>query len=476
MVMPPEKDDPLMVERVKHTSTKAYQLLKTALGIFGQICTEIRRIYCNADADVERFFVDSRKFQKSERVKPAESKSPTRAQHGNGNKASLGSSSPVVRPTTAPTKMQSHTSLHPEVRIIKDDDDGLADDDDHEEDVLYEEDAAAASSSMPKSRRSSSFAESVGEEIDDLPHESSSHQHHQEEELDEEIAAAESANEASEIESDHDQHHHHHNNNNSNSGSGSGVRKKSSSVINTSYSESKAGKSQAGYESYTDDTDHDDQQRQQQSGTKSKKKTSKKKKAKRKKQIVKAFLDKNELMLAKMPDTKMQEKYILDTILADHSRQVVHNNHNHKHNTNHEDTSSPSNLQDRSQTAEEEKWNKYPCCYCGKRFRGVGKIPPSIANTDKAVRDRAKSRAKKEHSLYADFQHKVTLGDDYSTMRRTFLQQIEESTKSSSSHNTDKVFCSWVCVKRWTVHCCPMQMKYQNEMLIDMAAGYAVPI
>ena len=37
-----------------------------------------------------------------------------------------------------------------------------------------------------------------------------------------------------------------------------------------------------------------------------------------------------------------------------------------------------------------------------------------------------------------------------------------------------KVFCSWECVKRFAMEDCPKQMRYERQMLIDLAAGYVV--
>ena len=37
-----------------------------------------------------------------------------------------------------------------------------------------------------------------------------------------------------------------------------------------------------------------------------------------------------------------------------------------------------------------------------------------------------------------------------------------------------KVFCSWECVKKYAMEDCPKQMRYERQMLIDLAAGYVV--
>jgi hypothetical protein len=40
----------------------------------------------------------------------------------------------------------------------------------------------------------------------------------------------------------------------------------------------------------------------------------------------------------------------------------------------------------------------------------------------------------------------------------------------------DARFCSYECMKRWTIFYCPVQLKYESEILIDMVAGYSVRI
>jgi hypothetical protein len=48
-----------------------------------------------------------------------------------------------------------------------------------------------------------------------------------------------------------------------------------------------------------------------------------------------------------------------------------------------------------------------------------------------------------------------------------------------SSHpapHHDAIFCSYECMKRWTVFYCPIQYKYESEILIDMVAGYSVRV
>jgi hypothetical protein len=39
-----------------------------------------------------------------------------------------------------------------------------------------------------------------------------------------------------------------------------------------------------------------------------------------------------------------------------------------------------------------------------------------------------------------------------------------------------KTFCSWECLKIWNATYCPLQKKYANNILIDVAAGYNVQI
>jgi hypothetical protein len=121
-------------------------------------------------------------------------------------------------------------------------------------------------------------------------------------------------------------------------------------------------------------------------------------------------------------------------------------------------------------------WNKKLCCFCGKRFRGPGKLSPSITNRDADVRSRAKMAIQQDKAGVSYVNKKVNIALlKFGDSKKALLADLELSTADHSS-NSMAVFCSWVCVKRWTVTCCPMQYKYQSEMLIDMVAGYSVKI
>lgn len=39
-----------------------------------------------------------------------------------------------------------------------------------------------------------------------------------------------------------------------------------------------------------------------------------------------------------------------------------------------------------------------------------------------------------------------------------------------------RLFCCWECVKRYAMEDCPRQLRYERQMLIDLAAGYIVDI
>mmetsp|Transcript_25370 Transcript_25370/g.27727 ORF Transcript_25370/g.27727 Transcript_25370/m.27727 type:complete len:1598 (+) Transcript_25370:138-4931(+) len=67
-----------------------------------------------------------------------------------------------------------------------------------------------------------------------------------------------------------------------------------------------------------------------------------------------------------------------------------------------------------------------------------------------------------------------------SPLRPVRQSQQERSDVRYKAHHPaphhDASFCSYECMKRWTVYYCPVQFKYESEILIDMVAGYKVKV
>lgn len=159
-----------------------------------------------------------------------------------------------------------------------------------------------------------------------------------------------------------------------------------------------------------------------------------------------------------MSDTKLNDKALLTSII---SRSKL------------DSPGHSIDMQSEEQEDTTSAWNLYPCCFCKKRFRGTGKFSPSVINRDADVRSRAKLTIQKEDAK-AVISHARRKIDRFKERKEALMSDLERSGDLSS--NSPPAFCSWVCVKRWTVMCCPMQYKYQSEMLIDMVAGYSVKI
>ncbi len=175
------------------------------------------------------------------------------------------------------------------------------------------------------------------------------------------------------------------------------------------------------------------------------------------------FNTKNKIV-ARMSDTKLNDKAILTAIIS-RSREKS---------TITVDDSLPSSSPE-IDLDKAKPFNKSPCCFCGNRFRGDGKLAPSITNgtRDTEVRLRAKVAVKNHKMQSQKVSNKIDTMGDFQEKKQELLTNLEQST---TNENAIHVFCSWVCVKRWTVMCCPMQYKYQSELLIDMVAGHSVKI
>lgn len=116
------------------------------------------------------------------------------------------------------------------------------------------------------------------------------------------------------------------------------------------------------------------------------------------------------------------------------------------------------------------------CYYCKHKFMGLGKVlPENIKQKDKEVKDRiwnTLSNVPKRN--LPNYNKKVKLDEyQFPHLYNDFVSKVHDSSERSQH---SRMFCTWKCLKRWTLQCCPMQFKYQNELLIDIAAGFQVSI
>lgn len=127
-----------------------------------------------------------------------------------------------------------------------------------------------------------------------------------------------------------------------------------------------------------------------------------------------------------------------------------------------------------------EQWNPLPCSYCYNPFLGEGKYFPSTLTKDEEIIDKVNQKLMKKYpKLYRRNPSKRSLQptdgeeDDLDPPEVIFLKKLRDK---KSLDSIKKPFCSWECLKKWTVAYCPLQHKYQKEILVDIAAGYHVEV
>jgi hypothetical protein len=112
------------------------------------------------------------------------------------------------------------------------------------------------------------------------------------------------------------------------------------------------------------------------------------------------------------------------------------------------------------------------CFHCDEMFQGQGKTMPRLGCDDGSWQ-KAQEHVSQSAALFPNYVNKVTLGmEDVFDLSKTFLAKLQQSAHRVSEGTP--IFCSWRCVKRWALGGCPLQYRYQTEILINTAAGHIV--
>jgi len=101
-----------------------------------------------------------------------------------------------------------------------------------------------------------------------------------------------------------------------------------------------------------------------------------------------------------------------------------------------------------------------PCIGCRKFYRGPGKMLPEIVTLDREMR-----RMCKDVAVSFDATGRMSPEKD---MRKRM--QVERDTYTGVTHQWRK-FCSWRCIREWNQETAPVQYRYRNDILIEIAAS-----
>ena len=123
------------------------------------------------------------------------------------------------------------------------------------------------------------------------------------------------------------------------------------------------------------------------------------------------------------------------------------------------------------------------CHLCGDRVsvEKAKHLPMQTVGSDQIVFERAKERHKKSHQIFPTFET-VHVSNSSDVQHRWAAEQFELQNNllrsgrrgSVALQKHDHPFCSWECVKGWAHENILPHLKYHTDILIDVAAGYAV--
>ena len=132
------------------------------------------------------------------------------------------------------------------------------------------------------------------------------------------------------------------------------------------------------------------------------------------------------------------------------------------------------------------------CFHCQTQFPAgrVKFLPSTAVSSDPEIFEVAKAKQKESNNLFPTFE-KIQVTSNTEAQRRWILEQQEKrqeqlapaamkqtsdpEKKSSITHQrSERPFCTWECVKAWCHINFPPQQRYQNDLLIDVNAGYKV--
>lgn len=435
---PPEEDAPT-VSRLKRAAKQVTEFLRAALAAFASVCHEIRKVYCNADQEIQRMLNDGKM------IKP--SAPPFVAVPLDNPKRSISASRKRKkkrrqRPITAPVK-DAQRAGRPKELVI-----------DHfpapsDEEYAFSE--GRRSPSPPNvANYESDFEEaprrisrmSTATSIPDL--------------MEEHNASIVSNTEDEVVESE------------KGSEKGSEVYEedfiKSTSMVLETIAELQLG------------LPPPDQQEQQVEGER----RAKSAKAYRMTgKLPSGQALREELALAKLDDSKKNRKALLTDLLsrpatsageAARPRSAMPVSRLRANLlTRVEDGSKYSNDFEQE---EEQPYNAIPCFHCNEFFRGRGRTMPSLTGNDDCWQRAQEDVSKCDSHQMPIAYKKVRIGEEIFDLSKTFLAKLQDSAGRVADGKP--VFCSWKCVKKWALASCPAQHKYRTEMLINLAAGKSV--
>lgn len=453
----PPKEDVVNVNRISKAARQITEFLRNALAGFAQVCSQIRESYNKVDSEVRRMLHEAKTLHlmtEKERPKTASRpKSPTSRQKSDHEKVSSGK---ALRPLSAPAATCSSKVL------------SFFDDKHFDEDNQFEEVDGNAHVEAGKSY-GSDFEDAVSESKTKLSRlNSRASVHSVEDDIAEEVEEKESR-QTDGIEED------------------SGFNKSKSRSNNDSYEEDEDHEDAKQEDEYVDDRVGDgDAQLQTDQGDHNGGKKKKSKKGKKSRRVLPSGTELREsLQLAKVKDDKVARKQLLFKLL-DRASPPRSNNAVGRPHTSPPRTRSPPPINNSSYQSDFEfdsnldEQNDQPlppirmCFHCYKEVTGKGVHVPKLATSGKESWLVAHNDLSKTNSRYPDHLRKVEIGAEIFDLSKTFLSKLQASARNVSQG--EPVFCTWECVKKWALGHCPLQHRYQTDILINMAAGYLVDV
>ncbi|RYH19289.1 hypothetical protein EON65_26280 [archaeon] len=457
----PPKEDVVNVNRISKAARQITEFLRNALAGFAQVCAQIRESYNNADFEVRRMLLEAKTLHlmtEKERPKTAiRPKSPIRQKADQQKVSSI-----ALRPLSAPatTSVSKSLSFFEDRQHDTDDNHGEVDESAHVE-----------------------AGKSYGSDFEDMVSDSKNN-----------LSRLNSRTSVQSVQSVEDY-------------IVEDVEEKESRQIDGIEEESRGNrsKSRSNNDSYGEDEDHQEAKQQQEEYAKDEVggfddqnelmedqadlKASKKKKSKKGKRSRKVLPTGNELrenlQLAKVKDDKVARKQLLFKLL---DRSNPPTNSTGRPYTSPPRTRSPPPISntsyqrdfefDSNLDEQDDKHNPLPpvrmCFHCYKEIVGRGVHTPKLTTSGKESWQVAQTDLSRTNSRFPDHLRKIEIGAEIFDLSKTFLAKLQASATNVSQG--EPAFCTWECVKKWALGHCPLQHRYQTDILINMAAGYLVDV
>lgn len=438
--MRPPDQDVGTVARVRRASKQVTEVLRTALSAFAHLCSEIRRLYGNADQEVRRMLQEARsaRFQ-------ARPSSPSRAQSRGASAKRKASAKTKVkadqRPSSAPPAASMRLSQGHLQLISMTGDGGGHDGGEASPLGSYDSDfeELPRAGQIPQKISRATTATSIPEAVEG-----------------EELDAPAASYSVAETEVEEDVHD-----------NVSPVGQYEDDFVNAASIE---------IEAPADQRDASGQE----ADIRNKPSRSKGKRSKRRKEkLPVGSALKDELAVAKLQDNKLNRKSLLNELIKPSNDMAPKRVPSPKrmsrlrsHLQHVREQSSSIEVQQGQEMDDAARTQSKPCFHCNQLFYGKGKTMPRLSDQAGDSWQRAQEDAARSRPRLLDPLKRVRLGADVFDLSKTFLAKLQLSAERIV--DGDPVFCSWLCVKKWAIGSCPIQHRYQTEMLINMAAGTIV--